>query len=98
MTDAAAKHDQLVTDFAVTFKTDAGRRTLAHLVDICHVYSSCHVPNDPGSSAFQEGQRDTVVTILNMLKPLTEEDRLAMTENEEARRDFEDTYGTRAPV
>lgn len=82
----------------MTFKSDAGRRTLAHLVGICHVYSSSHVPNDPYSSAFQEGQRDTVLTILNMLTPLSEGDREALIASEERQREFEEKFGTRAPV
>lgn len=92
------RQDQIRSDFQATFKTDPGRRTLSHLASICHVYGPCHVPGDPYTTAYQDGQRDTVLTIINLLKPITDEERTAMAESEDAKRQFEETYGVPAPL
>lgn len=75
MTDEAEKVVEQAYD--ACFKTDAGRRVLAHLCAMFHIRSTTMAADE--GVAFQEGQRSVVLFILDQLDPppsgAPEEDR-----------------------
>ena len=88
---------QLRTDYGTCFKTTAGRKVLAHLLTVGHVYEPCHVPGDPYSTAFRDGQRDMAVMVLMHLSEITDEVRRDFDKLEDERRAWEEKYGQKAP-
>ena len=51
------------------FSTPDGKKVLRDLMEFGGVMAQTHVPGDSHSSAFNEGQRRTVLRILSFLKP-----------------------------
>lgn len=51
------------------FNTPSGKKVLRDLMNVGHVLGQAHVPGDPHTSAFNEGQRRIVLRILSFLKP-----------------------------
>ncbi len=60
---------QLQNDFRELFNSDAGVNVLEYLLRTCHGFRPTHVIEDPSGrhSAFQEGQRHVVNSILAFL-------------------------------
>lgn len=56
-----------------TFKSPDGEFVLKHLMKIGHIYESTFVPGDPTATAFREGQRHIVLTILRGINKDTAE-------------------------
>lgn len=88
---------QLRTDYGTCFKTAAGRKVLAHLLTVGHVYEPCHVPGDPYSTAFRDGQRDLAVMVLMHLAPISDEVLRSADDLEDDRAAWEAKYGQKAP-
>lgn len=89
--------EQLHRDYEQTYMTDSGRRVLAHMVMVGHVYSSIHAPGDSHTTAYNNGQREFVLMVLKMLQPLTEKDREGFEAQLEEDRKFEAKFGVPAP-
>lgn len=51
------------------FNSPEGKKVLRDLMEFGGVMSQTHVPGDSHSTAFNEGQRRTVLRILSFLKP-----------------------------
>ena len=62
------KINQLKKDYKVVFNTEEGKRVLKDLKFRCHHYMPTHVKNDSHESAFLEGQRSVLLTILSFIK------------------------------
>lgn len=76
ITDKFAKLRELVgrnEDFQTTFDTPQGRRVLAYLMRVSGATSSNFVAGDPHATAFKEGQRHIVMTILKAVNRDTSE-------------------------
>lgn len=68
------KQKQLQSDYAQTFKSEAGRRVLENLAQEFHLASPTFHP-DPHVVAHSEGERNVVLYILTRLR-MTEPDYL----------------------
>lgn len=55
-------------DYQRTFKTESGRRVLRHLMKMYFMNGSTFVPGDPYGTAFNEGARGVIVTLLQKMK------------------------------
>lgn len=55
-----------VKDYRQTFSGDSGERVLRDLMQF-GMFSTVHVPGDPHSTAFGEGQRNMVLYIITQL-------------------------------
>ncbi len=56
------------SDYRTVFDSPQGRKVLADLCQRHFVFNSTHIPNDPYTSAFQDGRRSVVVDILRYVK------------------------------
>ena len=61
------KVNQLIKDYKITFDTENGQKVFADLQTRFHVLSSTNVKGDSHESAFMEGQRSVVLTIINLM-------------------------------
>jgi hypothetical protein len=59
-------------DYVSTFETPQGQRVLRHLMRVSGVTGSNFVAGDPHTTAFKEGQRHIVMSILKFTKKDTE--------------------------
>lgn len=59
-------------DYKSTFDTPHGERVLRHLMRVSGVTGSSFVAGDPHATAFKEGQRHIVMSILKFTKKDTE--------------------------
>lgn len=61
---------QLRRDFQVTFGSEEGQRVLDYLCNEFHVLRSTHFgpPTDTHETSFREGQRNVVLSILQLLR------------------------------
>lgn len=67
--------DQRNRDYIDTFSTEAGQRVLQDLMEQTGVMRPAHVTGDPYESAYMEGHRQVVLSILDKLgRALTPED------------------------
>lgn len=55
------------------FTNAPGREVLRHLMKISHFFESSYVPGDPTATAFREGQRHLVLSILKAVNKDTSE-------------------------
>lgn len=51
------------------FNSPEGKKVVRDLMECGMIFGQTHVPNDPYSSAFNEGQRRIVLRLLSFLKP-----------------------------
>jgi hypothetical protein len=54
-------------NYLVTFTSKEGQKVLAHLCKVAKVTESSHTPGDPYTTAFKEGQRSIVTSILKYI-------------------------------
>lgn len=57
-----------IADYKELFESDVGRKVLFSLIKSYGVLNSTHVPGDPYSTAFNEGQRSVVLMIMRKAK------------------------------
>ena len=65
------KLDDLKKTYRQLFNTDEGKVILRDLKLRNHMLSSTFVPGDTNDTAFREGQRSVVLTILRMMEEKT---------------------------
>ena len=58
---------ELITNYKLTFESEAGAKVLEDLQKRCHLFSTTNVKNDSHESAFMEGQRAVILFIINIL-------------------------------
>jgi len=59
--------DELKLNYRRTFESDDGKVVLEDLKKRCSFYQTTHQPGDPHESAFLEGQRYAVLSIINLM-------------------------------
>lgn len=62
------RHRQLVVEYRQVFGTEAGKNVLYDLMKAGHMLGSSFVKGDSHELAFREGERNTVLRILTILK------------------------------
>lgn len=60
--------DELKLNYRRTFESDDGKVVLEDLKKRCSFYQTTHQPGDPYESAFLEGQRFVMLTIINFIE------------------------------
>ena len=68
------KIKQIRKEYKVVFGSEEGKRILKNLKFRCHYYIPTHVRNDSHESAFLEGQRSVLLTILSFIKEENKQD------------------------
>lgn len=61
------RHKQLIADYKVAFRGEAGARVLADMRDFCNFYDHCMRPTDR-ETCFALGRRDVYLRILALLE------------------------------
>jgi hypothetical protein len=57
-----------IIDYKQTFGSPHGQRVLRDLMKRFHIMKSTHVSGDPYETAFREGERHVLVTLMSTLK------------------------------
>ncbi len=71
-----------VRDYQQIFSTLAGQRVLADMMQVHHMLHSSFNPKSDSETAFREGERNTVLRILTILKTKPEDLRKKIEERE----------------
>ncbi len=54
-------------NYIATFTSPQGQEVLKHLIRSCHVTKPTFTPGDPYQTAFKEGQRHVILSILSQI-------------------------------
>ena len=75
-----------VKDYKITFGSVHGQRVLNDLIQTCHVLGPCFVKGDVHEAILREGERNSVLRILAILKvdPMKLQEKIKEAQKEES--------------